>query len=370
MFDLIIRQAQTIDQQQMDIGIKDGKIQQIAPSIDALAENEISLNEGEYLSAGWIDDHVHCFEEMTLYYDYPDEIGYKHGVTTVIDAGTTGAENIHRFYDLAKEAQTNVFALVNISKWGIVEQDELADLSKIKAELVTDVLKKYPDFIVGLKARMSKTVIGDNGITPLDLAKDIQRANQGLPLMVHIGSAPPTLDEILGRMEKHDVLTHCFNGKANGILDQEKQSIKPFVFDAYHKGIAFDIGHGTDSFNFDVAEKALAAGIKASSISSDIYIRNRTNGPVYDLATTMEKLAVVGYDWKEIIEKVTIAPAAQFGLTTKGKIAEGYDADLTIFSFKEADKVLTDSNGNTRNTSIQIIPSKVVIGGELFETDY
>ena len=76
------------------------------------------------------------FEEMTLYYDYPDEIGVKQGVTTVIDAGTTGAENIHRFYDLAKEAKTNVFALVNISKWGIVEQDELADLSKVKKELV------------------------------------------------------------------------------------------------------------------------------------------------------------------------------------------------------------------------------------------
>ncbi len=369
MFDLIIRDAQTIDHKKMDIAIKDGKIVKIESQIKDSAVNEYHLEEGAFISAGWIDDHVHCFEEMSLYYDYPDEIGYKQGVTTVIDAGTTGAENIHRFYDLAKEATTNVYALVNISKWGIVAQDELADLSKIKFDLVAQALRTCPDFIVGLKARMSKTVIGENGIKPLVLAKEIQNANQSLPLMVHIGSAPPSLETILAHMEQGDVLTHCFNGKENGILNQENQSIKSFVFDAYHKGIAFDIGHGTDSFNFDVAEHALAAGIKASSISSDIYIRNRTNGPVYDLATTMEKLAVIGYDWKEIIEKVTAAPAAQFGLNNKGKIAVGYDADLTIFSFKEEDKVLTDSNGNTRTTSVQIMPTIAVIGGELFETN-
>ena len=54
----------------------------------------------QYLSAGWIDDHVHCFEEMTLYYDYPDQIGVNKGVTTVIDAGTTGAENIADFMNM------------------------------------------------------------------------------------------------------------------------------------------------------------------------------------------------------------------------------------------------------------------------------
>ena len=73
---------------------------------------------------------------------------------------------------------------------------------------------------------MSRTVIGDNGITPLELAKQIQQENQEIPLMVHIGSAPPHLDEILALMEKGDVLTHCFNGKENGILDQATDKIK------------------------------------------------------------------------------------------------------------------------------------------------
>ncbi len=175
----------------------------------------------QYLSAGWIDDHVHCFEEMTLYYDYPDQIGVNKGVTTVIDAGTTGAENIADFYEHAKQAKTNVYALLNISKWGIIAQDELADLNKIQADMVKQKIEELPDFIIGLKARMSKSVVGQNGITPLQLAKRIQKENHQLPLMVHIGSAPPNLLDILALLESGDIMTHCFNGKTNGILEQE-----------------------------------------------------------------------------------------------------------------------------------------------------
>ncbi len=367
MLDLVIRNGRTITGEIVAIGIKDGKIKQIAPVIDEAAAEEMILAEHQYLSAGWIDDHVHCYEEMSLYYDYPDQIGVEKGVTTVIDAGTTGAENIQRFYELAQAAKTNVYALLNISKWGIVEQDELADLSKVKAELIANTLRELPEFIVGIKARMSKTVIGDNGITPLELAKKIQAENQRLPLMVHVGSAPPELAEILTVMEQGDILTHCFNGKPNGILDQATDTIKDFAWEAYRKGIVFDIGHGTDSFNFHVAETALKEGLKAHSISTDIYIRNRKNGPVYDLATTLEKLHVVGYSWPEIIEKITVVPAKNFHLTHKGQLKENFDADITIFEFVEGAKELTDSNGFTRTTMTQIKPVKTIIGGVIYD---
>lgn len=366
-YDVIIKKGKTIEGNEIEIAINDGKIVKVAKRIDEEAQELIELDGETYVSAGWIDDHVHCFEKMTLYYDFPDEIGVKKGVTTVIDAGTTGAENIHDFYDLAKQAKTNVYALVNISKWGIVEQDELADLSKVKEELVHKALAELPDFVVGIKARMSKTVIGENGITPLEMAKNIQKNNDNLPLMVHVGSAPPELDEILAHMSKGDVLTHCFNGKPNGILNQATDRLKDFAWAAYDKGIVFDIGHGTDSFNFHVAETALKEGMKASSISTDIYIRNRENGPVYDLATTMEKLRVVGYDWPEIIEKVTAAPAKNFHFDTKGQLKEGYDADITLFTIEEGQKTLTDSNGFTREAKELIKPVKTIIGGTVYD---
>lgn len=367
MLDLLIKNAQLITGERLDIGIFDGKIQQIAQEISDSAQQTIQLSGEDYISAGWIDDHVHCFEKMNLYYDYPDEVGVKNGVTTVIDAGSTGASNIDDFYPLAQKAKTNVYALLNISKEGIIAQDELADLSKVQDDLVQKKLAEYPDFIVGIKARMSRTVVGDNGITPLERAKKIQAENNQIPLMVHIGSAPPELEEVLSRLEKGDVLTHCFNGKSNGILDQKSDKIKDFARQAYERGVVFDIGHGTDSYNFHVAETALHEGMKAYSISTDSYIRNRLNGPVYSMATTLEKLRIIGYSWEEIINKVTTAPAENFRLTTKGQIKTGYDADFTIFTFGHDEKQLTDSNGNTRVTSEQIIPVKTIIGGKVYD---
>lgn len=366
MEETVLKGGRLISGAPFEVAFTNGKITEIDSVIEATGKTVIDIT-GKYLSAGWIDDHVHCYEEMTLYYDYPDEIGVEQGVTTVIDAGTTGAENIRKFYELARQAKTNVYALLNISKWGIVEQDELADLSKIQEESIQQALQDLPNFIIGIKARMSKTVIGDNGITPLELAKNIQGENQNLPLMVHIGSAPPTLDEILARLTKGDILTHCFNGKPNGILAQETDRIKDFVWEAYRKGIIFDIGHGTDSFNFHVAQIAFQEGLKAETISTDIYIRNRVNGPVYNLATTMEKLHVIGYSWEEIIEKVTAAPAKAFCLTQKGQLAIGFDADVTVFEFLDEDKILMDSNGQSRTTPVQIKPVKTVIGGNIYD---
>lgn len=368
MYDLLIRQGRLATDDIVDIAIKDKKIIAVAPLIEADAQEVIDLAGESYVSAGWIDDHVHCYEKMTLYYDYPDQIGIPKGVTTVIDAGTTGAENVGDFYELAQQANTNVYALLNISKWGIVEQDELADLAKIQSALITQSLAAYPDFIVGLKARMSKTVVGENGIVPLQMAKKIQSECNHLPLMVHIGSAPPELEDVLTEMSAGDVMTHCYNGKPNGIFNTAGQ-LKPFVREAYDKGILFDIGHGTDSFNFNVAEQAKAAGIICQTISTDIYHCNRETGPVYDLATTIEKMLVIGYSLAEVLPMITENPAAAFHLDNKGQLAAGYDADITIFNLKERRKTLVDSNGNTRETTTVIVPSHTIIGGSVYDCD-
>lgn len=365
MVDLYIKNGKSVTGKSIEVAIEAGKITAVAEKLSVTAKKVLDLKHQSVVSAGWIDDHVHCYEKMTLYYDSPDAIGIPKGVTTVIDAGTTGAENIGDFYQLAKKAKTNVYALVNISKWGIVEQDELADLKKIKEELIHEALQQYPDFIVGIKARMSKTVVGENDVVPLELAKNIQKKNENLPLMVHIGSAPPTLDETLALMEKGDLLTHCFNGKENGILDSEGR-IKPFVWDAYRRGILFDIGHGTDSFNFHVAQVAKEAGLTPQTVSTDIYHRNRETGPVYDLATTLEKMRTLGYTLEELMPMVTINPARAFHLATKGELKPDFDADMTIFNVVAGEKGLTDSNGGTRKTNELIQPIYTIVNGEVY----
>lgn len=366
MYDILIKNGRTPSRETIDIAIQADKIAEIGSNLEVEAQRVIDLHGDSYVSAGWIDDHVHCYEEMDLYYDSPDEQGYKAGVTTIIDAGSTGAENMDRFQQLLKDVKTNVFAMINISKSGIVRQDELSDMRNIQAELVREKVKAFPAFIVGLKARMSKTVVGDNDILPLEEAKKIQQ-QVDLPLMVHIGSNPPTLETILAELEQGDIVTHCFNGKANGIFDKDNHSIKNFAKEAYEKGIIFDVGHGTDSFNFDVAEAAKAEHITPYTISTDLYHRNRESGPVYDMATTLEKLLAVGYSLAEIIPMVTSHPAASFKLKGKGELKKGADADITIFNVGSGSKELVDSNGNTRTINQLIKPTTAIIGGAIYD---
>lgn len=370
VFDILIKNAKTVDGNNLCVAIKQGKIVAVAPSIqNEKAEKIVDLKSKRFISAGWIDDHVHCDNDMPIYYDSPDEIGIKKGVTTIIDAGSTGADTIQEFYQHTRSAKTNVYALINISKTGIIAQNELANMKNIQKELVKQCVEALPHFILGLKARMSKTVVGDNNYIPLEIAKELQAELHDLPIMVHIGSNPPELNEVLERLDKRDVLTHCFNGKENGIINQATKTIKECAWDAYKSGVRFDIGHGTDSFNFKTASLAKKAGMTPFSLSTDIYYKNRESGPVFDLATTMEKLRVVGYSLEEIMLMVTEHAADNFHLKNKGRLEVGYDADITIFDIVKGTKELVDSNGNKEVTRELIIPTCTIVGGEIYENE-
>lgn len=370
MFDLYIKNGKTIDGEPLELVIKNGKISKIDKKLVGIDAKEMIDLESEYfVSAGWIDDHVHCYEKLSLYSDKPDLDGVAAGVTTIIDAGSTGADNLPAFYELAKKAHTNVYAMCNISKTGIIAQDELGHMDRVNEELVHETIDKYRDFVVGIKARMSRSVVGNNGIIPLKRAKEIQRNNKNIPLMVHIGTNPPELDDILDQLESNDIITHCFNGKKNGIFDYESREIKKFAIEAYKRGIIFDVGHGTDSFNFEVAKRAKEVGLVPKTISSDLYHRNRENGPVYNLATCMEKMLYLGYSMDEIIPMVTENPASNFDLTNKGKLEEGFDGDLTIFRTLNKEKTLTDSNGNQVLANTVIDPKFAIVAGKVYETE-
>lgn len=363
MIDILIKNGKLPSGEIISIGINNGKIVEILN--EAKEENYkeiIDLDGGKYISAGWIDGHTHCFNKYKLYSDKPDNIGYKFGVTTVVDAGTAGATTMEEFVEETKKSKTNVFAFINISKDGISSQDELSDLKKIDKELLVKSVEKYKDFIIGIKARMSKSVVGTNNMIPLKIAKDIQDITK-LPLMVHIGSEPPILKDVLDAMEGGDILSHCFNGKDNGILDCESR-VKPEFIDAVKKGIVLDIAHGKDSFSYRVCKKALDNGIKADIISSDIYKKNREDGPVYSLVMTMNKLLYSGYTIEDVVNMVTINTAKALNLTQKGKIEIGLDADITIFDIREEKILLTDSDKITVEGDRSFNPLAVVLNGE------
>jgi dihydroorotase len=367
MYDLIIRGARLSDEQVVDIALQDGRIAAIG-KVQGNAQHERDLAGRYYLSAGWIDSHVHCYPKSPIYHDEADAIGVAHGVTTVVDAGSTGAEHIDDFYRLTRAAQTQVYALINIARTGIVTQNELADMTQIDGEAVQQAVARLPDFIVGLKARISSSVVGENGVQPLIKAKAIQQETGGLPLMVHIGNNPPNLDQIADLLTTGDIITHCFNGKPNRILTPQGE-LKAAVKQAIARGVKLDVGHGSASFSFEVARAAIAQGILPDTISSDIYCRNRLAGPVHNLAHVMSKFFSVGMTLPQVIDCVTVKAAAGLRLQRKGQLKVGYDADLTVFSVKEETRPFIDSEGEQVAGEKHLVPLAAVVAGTWIATE-
>ncbi|OTA20576.1 dihydroorotase [Xenorhabdus beddingii] len=363
MNDLIIKQGKHINGDVIDIVINGGRVTAVGPEAAAGLPSikEIDLHGHYYVSAGWIDAHTHCYPQSPLYYDDPDLIGAASGVTTVVDAGSTGADDIDDFYAMTRKAKTHVYALLNISRTGICCQNELADMAQINNEHLQDAIRRHKGFIIGLKARMSQSVVGENGLQPLIKAKIMQKAN-GLPLMVHIGNPPPHLEEMADLLTKGDIITHCFNGKPNRILD-EAGNLKPAIQRALARGVMLDVGHGTESLSFSIAEQAIKFGAHPHMISSDIYQRNRVGGPVHSLATVMTKFLNLGLSPEYILNCVTINAANLLHLPHKGRLERGCDGDITIFDLKNQRIELVDAEGQIRIGTQQFVPIATVIAG-------
>lgn len=356
----VLRNINFVNGQSADIAIENGKIAEVAEG-GTLAGNDGFDGSGLYVSSGWIDLHVHAFPEFNPYGDEIDEIGVKQGVTTIVDAGSCGADRIGELKDNAAKAETRLFAFLNISHIGLQRVDELSRLEWIDAERVKASVAEHPDFIVGLKARISRSVVLESRIRPLKLAREMSRET-GLPLMVHIGSAPPHIEEVIPLLDKGDIVTHYLNGKPNHLFDAAGEPL-PVLIDAVRRGVHLDVGHGTASFSFKVAEHAKRSGIRPDTISTDIYRGNRLNGPVYSMANVLSKFLYLGYSLEEVIHTVTVKAAAWLDKPELGRIQVGDDANLTLFALKEEPIVLVDSEGEERTSDCYIEAKGAVIHG-------
>lgn len=370
MYDKIIRAGRLGNGQLVDVAIKHGKIAALGSLPESSeAKQTLTLGGQVHVSAGWIDGHTHCYPASPLYHDEPDKVGVESGVTTVIDAGSTGADDVDDFQRLAAGCKTRVHALLNISRIGLLRQNELADPADIDPALAQAAIRRHPGFIVGIKARMSGSVVGESGLQPLRMAKQIQQANGNLPLMVHVGNTPPDLDEIVALLGEGDLLTHCFNGKPNRILTTAGE-LRQAVREAMRRGLLLDIGHGGASFSFEVAELAIAQGILPHTISSDIYCKNRIKGPVYSLAHVMSKFFAIGMTLEQVLACVTHQAADALRLPGKGRLEVGADADITLFEVSCSPTLFTDTEAGTRNGDRQLLPLAALVGGELVLTHY
>ncbi|RKP55599.1 amidohydrolase/deacetylase family metallohydrolase [Cohnella endophytica] len=363
---LVFREATLTSGEMIDIAIEDGVIVEVTAAGQAAGDRTMDCS-GLYVSSGWIDLHVHAFPDFDPYGDDIDEIGVKQGVATIVDAGSCGADRIGDLAARREKATTTVFALLNVSKIGLLRVDELSDLTWLDREYALRAVQGNPDFIVGWKARMSGSVVLDNGIEPLRIAKKLSEATD-LPLMVHIGSAPPRIEDILPLLDKEDVVTHYLNGKSNHLFDANGCPI-PELTSAIERGVLLDVGHGTASFSFKVAEAAKRSGVRFDTISSDIYRGNRLYGPVRSLAHVMSKFLLLGYPLSEVIDAVTVRAAEWLKKPELGRIQVGDKANLTLFALNDQSMTFVDSEGDKRIGNHQIEAKGVYVNGRFVKCE-
>lgn len=344
----------------LDILVGDGKIKEIGKGLQNEKGDILELN-GEIVSPGFMDIHTHCYKGKSAIGTEADVIGVQRGTTAIFDAGTSGPLNYDDFKEnIIKRSKTHIYTFLNISNRGLDNPGELSDLKEINEDNVLSKVQENKNNILGIKVRASASVVGKSGIIPIEIGKRIAK-KAGLPLVVHIGNYPPSIEEVISLLEKDDIVTHSYHGKKNGLFNDDGTP-KKITLEARARGVKFDVGHGSESFSFNTFKKALKNGFSPDFISTDLYHKNMFQ-PVGSLLNVITKMIACGMTLEECVDKVSNKVAEFFKLDDVGAIKRGANADFTIFDFEECNELLKDSYGMEQEIKKKLTLRYVIISG-------
>lgn len=326
---------------------------------------------GAYVSAGFIDSHTHIFAHPLFRTSRlnADRIGVQQGVACCVDAGSFGASMVDAFPEFVhKTQQTRAYAFINIGSPGLpnvggghASRPDLCDLPG-----VVKAFDRHGDWLVGVKVLASSSHTEAFGEQAVKLARKAAELVDR-PLMLHIGNAPPVIDDVLDLMRPGDTITHTYHGKVGGVLTY-KNKVLPAFRAAIERGVFTDIGHGQASFSFRTCELALSQGMPVHSISSDLHAGNVTRYAI-SLSRTMSKLLALGVTLTDVVHAVTATPAKMLRLDARGfgTLTVGGPAHVTIFDVRDEVHELEDAEGEKRTAKQWIVPRAVFVDGRHHE---
>ncbi len=353
-YDILIKGGYLIDAKNgiadtMDVAIMDGKIAGVAKNIPENQAKKTINARGLLVSPGLIDPHTHVFvgSQAGTFADgfssvSPDDFSFRSGITTVVDAGTSGWRNFDTFKkNVIDQSQTRVLAFLNIAGTGMsgkATQENTEDMDPAKAYAT---LIKYPEILVGIK-------IGHftgSSWAPFDNAL-IASHKANMPLLVECHLPQYTLEEQLGRMRKGDIITHSYEEieERMPIVDEEGQ-LRPFVKEAREKGVLFDVGHGGAGFWFSQALPAVEQGLWPDSFGTDLH-RFSMNSGMKNILNVMSKFLNMGMSLEEVIGRATWNTAKAIRREDLGHLGVGGIADLTLIKIHQGSFGFTDAGGN------------------------
>ena len=351
VIDILLKGGHVIDPKnkidvQMDVAIVDGKIFQVAPNIPAKNVKNVVDVTGMYVTPGLIDMHVHAFHgtDPDAYiadgWDAlpPDGFTFRAGVTTVVDAGSSGWRNFRDFKkQTIDKSQTRILAFLNIVGVGMVgrfEEQDVTDMNPVMTSYM--ITKLFPDILVGVKSAH----YWGTDFTQVDKAVEAGTL-ANVPVMVDLGEHHPPLsieELFMKHLRPGDIWTHTYanSPKDREVPVDENGKVKPFIFEAQKRGIIFDVGHGGGAFFFNQAIPSIQQGFIVDVISSDLHTGSMNSG-MKDMANLLSKFLNMGLSVQDVIIRATWKPANVIKRPDLGNLSVGTVADVAVFSLRKGD---------------------------------
>ena len=168
-YELLIKGGHVIDPANhidavTDVAVSGGKIAAVEKDIPASAAGKVVDASGLYVTPGLVDIHFHVgnggaplnwFDPEARSHEgplgIPADLALASGVTTVVDAGTAGAETFLQEKEWVMDhAKVRVLAFLNIVGNGMSGGLEQS-VYQMDPKRCADTIKKYSDLIVGVK---------------------------------------------------------------------------------------------------------------------------------------------------------------------------------------------------------------------------
>ena len=373
-YELVVANGNVLDPSQrlrgkFDIGIKNGQVAAVAVGIPAERAVQRIDAGGRLVTPGLIDLHTHLCPHLGL--GLPaDELVPITCTTTAVSAGDAGWHTwgVFRHLTLA-QSRTRLYAFVHIASIGLaggLAPGEMLNIDYANVEGCAKVVAENPDVVLGVKVRITDSVVGQNGLEPLRRAIGAaELAGTGARVMCHIGAAPGNLADLLDLLRPGDILTHAYSGAGNNTV--QNGTLLPAARAAKQRGVVIDVGHGGGSFDFTVCEPAMQQGLPPDTISSDIHSVS-INTPGYPtLPWVMSKFLALGMSLDEVVMRATIEPARIIGrVPGLGTLAVGAPADLAIMELVDEPVEFVDTRNNKRSGTKKLVPWLTIRGGRPF----
>lgn len=366
-YDILLKGGHVIDPKNgidrvMDVAVSGGKIAAVAAAIDPARARQTVNAAGLYVTPGLIDIHVHIYlwKEPGGEAVQADAHSFRSGVTTMVDAGSSGWRTFPDFRRrIIEHSKTRILAFLNIVGAGMGTGKE-DDPSEMDAGAAAKMAKENQDVIVGFKTAHYAGP-GWESVGGAVKAGELT----GLPVMVDFGRVNATRNInalFMDKLRPGDIYTHCFSGHREELLPSGK--LNPAMEAGRKRGIIFDIGHGAGSFYWYVAVPAYEAGFQPDSISTDLHI-NSMNAGMKDMTNVMSKLWNLGSPLAEVIRMSTWNPAKEIKRPALGNLDVGADADIAVLRLDRGNFGFVDSAGARKSGDRLIVCEMTLRAGKV-----